>query len=269
MALLLLSGLIVATSAAGAAVAQTSPAPSATSAEPHAAFVAEASRRFGIPELWIGAVKRAESAGDVRAISSAGAMGLMQIMPGTGRVCAPVMASVMIPTIRAIIFSQALPICAKCSTVTAMSPRCLVPIMPVLPATMPICGQAARCLPKRAPTSRSSLRNSARRRHPAHRPTHRRPPQIGVRPRSSSCGPLTRVLSFHDRATRIRTITGPRSRRAHPIRPNRWTCPSSSLAPTREHRDEPVRQPSQPVAPSRSMEGARDRGTHNNRTMAG
>ena len=83
MALFLLSGLIVATSAAGAAVAQTSPAPSTTSAEPHAAFVAEASRRFGIPELWIVSVKRAESAGDVRAISSAGAMGLMQIMPGT------------------------------------------------------------------------------------------------------------------------------------------------------------------------------------------
>lgn len=83
MAILLLSGLIVATSAAGGAIAQTSPALGTTSAEPHAAFVAEASRRFGIPELWIVAVKRAESAGDVRAISSAGAMGLMQIMPGT------------------------------------------------------------------------------------------------------------------------------------------------------------------------------------------
>ncbi|MBB3880243.1 MULTISPECIES: lytic transglycosylase domain-containing protein [Sphingomonas] len=83
MAILLLSGLIVATSTAGGAIAQTSPALGTTSAEPHAAFVAEASRRFGIPELWIVAVKRAESAGDVRAISSAGAMGLMQIMPGT------------------------------------------------------------------------------------------------------------------------------------------------------------------------------------------
>jgi soluble lytic murein transglycosylase-like protein len=50
---------------------------------PRAAFVAEASQRFGIPEHWIVAVKRAESAGDVRAISSAGAMGLMQIMPDT------------------------------------------------------------------------------------------------------------------------------------------------------------------------------------------
>jgi soluble lytic murein transglycosylase-like protein len=43
--------------------------------DPHAAFVTEASQRFGIPEHWIVAVKRAESAGDVRAISSAGALG--------------------------------------------------------------------------------------------------------------------------------------------------------------------------------------------------
>lgn len=52
-------------------------------ADPHAAHIAEASRRFGIPEHWIRAVMHAESAGDVRAISSAGAMGLMQVMPAT------------------------------------------------------------------------------------------------------------------------------------------------------------------------------------------
>src|SRR3546814_3421210 len=43
----------------------------------------EASRRFGIPQAWIWAVMRAESAGDVRAVSHAGALGLMQIMPAT------------------------------------------------------------------------------------------------------------------------------------------------------------------------------------------
>jgi hypothetical protein len=48
-----------------------------------ATFVAEASRRFGIPAAWIRAVMRAESFGDVRAISPKGAMGLMQIMPET------------------------------------------------------------------------------------------------------------------------------------------------------------------------------------------
>ena len=37
----------------------------------------------GIPERWIWAVMRVESNGDVRAVSTAGAMGLMQIMPGT------------------------------------------------------------------------------------------------------------------------------------------------------------------------------------------
>jgi hypothetical protein len=50
---------------------------------PFAAFVLEASQRFGIPAAWIHAVMRAESFGDVSAISPKGAMGLMQIMPET------------------------------------------------------------------------------------------------------------------------------------------------------------------------------------------
>lgn len=50
---------------------------------PFAAFTAEASQRFGIPATWIRAVMRAESFGDVRAISPKGAIGLMQIMPET------------------------------------------------------------------------------------------------------------------------------------------------------------------------------------------
>lgn len=45
--------------------------------------VTEASRRFGLPESWIYAVMRTESAGRIGAVSSAGAMGLMQLMPGT------------------------------------------------------------------------------------------------------------------------------------------------------------------------------------------
>ena len=51
--------------------------------DPHGAHIAEASQRFGIPAHWIRAVLRAESAGDVRAISEAGAIGLMQVMPDT------------------------------------------------------------------------------------------------------------------------------------------------------------------------------------------
>lgn len=46
-------------------------------------FLTEASARFRIPEEWIRAVLAAESAHDIRAVSSAGAMGLTQVMPGT------------------------------------------------------------------------------------------------------------------------------------------------------------------------------------------
>ncbi len=70
-------------SASGVATAQCAPIVRAAASDPHAAHIAEASRRFGIPERWIRAVLRVESAGDVRAISSAGAMGLMQVMPDT------------------------------------------------------------------------------------------------------------------------------------------------------------------------------------------
>lgn len=48
-----------------------------------AQYVDEASKRFLIPSSWIWAVMKVESAGDVRALSNKGAMGLMQIMPRT------------------------------------------------------------------------------------------------------------------------------------------------------------------------------------------
>jgi hypothetical protein len=54
-----------------------------TAYAPFAAFIAEASQRFGIPAAWIRAVMRAESVGDIRALSPKGAIGLMQIMPET------------------------------------------------------------------------------------------------------------------------------------------------------------------------------------------
>ncbi|MYZ49095.1 lytic transglycosylase domain-containing protein [Propylenella binzhouense] len=52
-------------------------------ADPYAIYVAEASLRFGVPESWIRAVMRVESAGDPAATSPKGAMGLMQVMPQT------------------------------------------------------------------------------------------------------------------------------------------------------------------------------------------
>lgn len=55
----------------------------ATSVESFAPFITEASRRFAIPAQWIRGVMQLESSGNGRAISPKGALGLMQIMPGT------------------------------------------------------------------------------------------------------------------------------------------------------------------------------------------
>lgn len=66
-----------------AALAQGAPSERTATAHPYAAHVADAARRFGIPERWIWAVMHVESRGNSRAVSHAGAMGLMQIMPAT------------------------------------------------------------------------------------------------------------------------------------------------------------------------------------------
>jgi D-alanyl-D-alanine carboxypeptidase len=57
--------------------------PPGTSDDPWGPYVREASARYGVPEQWIRAVMRQESDGHEQAVSSAGAMGLMQIMPDT------------------------------------------------------------------------------------------------------------------------------------------------------------------------------------------
>lgn len=46
-------------------------------------LVRQAAERNAIPPAWVRAVLQAESAGDPHAVSGAGAMGLMQLMPGT------------------------------------------------------------------------------------------------------------------------------------------------------------------------------------------
>lgn len=63
--------------------AQAGPPEASRDVSPYSGFVAEAARRFDIPERWIWAVMRVESRGRVRAVSPKGAMGLMQIMPDT------------------------------------------------------------------------------------------------------------------------------------------------------------------------------------------
>lgn len=67
----------------GPSIAQANAVHQSEPGDPYAAHIAEASRRFAVPAAWIRAVIRKESAGDARAVSSAGALGLMQIMPGT------------------------------------------------------------------------------------------------------------------------------------------------------------------------------------------
>jgi hypothetical protein len=57
--------------------------PNELSVPPFAAFITEASKRFGVPENWIRAVMHAESRAKPRARSSKGATGLIQIMPKT------------------------------------------------------------------------------------------------------------------------------------------------------------------------------------------
>ncbi|WP_067219084.1 lytic transglycosylase domain-containing protein [Stappia indica] len=78
-----LSGLALIAAATPPVMAQAAPPVGAASVDPHAVHITEASQRFGIPEAWIVAVIQAESAGDVHAVSSVGAMGLMQVMPDT------------------------------------------------------------------------------------------------------------------------------------------------------------------------------------------
>lgn len=76
--------------ALGAAALLWSATAAASPVDRWAPEIARASARFGIPAAWIRRVMRAESGGRTRAggrpiVSTAGAMGLMQLMPGTWR----------------------------------------------------------------------------------------------------------------------------------------------------------------------------------------
>jgi soluble lytic murein transglycosylase-like protein len=75
-------GSISAVSAASVKT-QSAPVVATNPVNPFAGYIADASRRFGIPESWIRAVMRVESRGQVKAVSPKGAIGLMQIMPDT------------------------------------------------------------------------------------------------------------------------------------------------------------------------------------------
>ena len=81
--LLLLPGLLLAIASPSMGRAQVFPQERATPTDPIGAAIAEASRRFTIPLHWIRAVIATESNGNAHAVSPAGAMGLMQVMPST------------------------------------------------------------------------------------------------------------------------------------------------------------------------------------------
>jgi len=79
----MLLGALLALAVAGGARAQFQVPASPSALGPWDAHIREAAGRFGVPEVWIREVMRLESGGSARAISHAGAMGLMQVMPGT------------------------------------------------------------------------------------------------------------------------------------------------------------------------------------------
>ena len=83
VARIVLCGLLAGAIISDAARAETASSRTTQRSNPYAAYIAEAALRFGIPAHWIVAVMHVESAGDARAVSAKGAMGLMQIMPGT------------------------------------------------------------------------------------------------------------------------------------------------------------------------------------------
>ena len=82
-AFVLLGGLWITGILPAAAAAQSSSAVTSTARGRYEIHIAEAAKRFRLPPTWIRAVLGAESAGDQRATSSKGAMGLMQIVPDT------------------------------------------------------------------------------------------------------------------------------------------------------------------------------------------
>ncbi|PYD62369.1 lytic transglycosylase domain-containing protein [Gluconacetobacter entanii] len=57
--------------------------PMSAQAKTYDLLITEAAARMQVPPEWIAAVLQSESAGDMKAVSAKGAMGLMQLMPAT------------------------------------------------------------------------------------------------------------------------------------------------------------------------------------------
>lgn len=82
-ALVLLVGMPAVCMPGAPARTQSAPPAIQAVADPYAALIAEAARRFAIPAAWLRAIMHIESRGDRHAVSPKGAMGLMQLMPET------------------------------------------------------------------------------------------------------------------------------------------------------------------------------------------
>ena len=80
---IVMMSLLAVTSVAGAQQPSLPSRPMLIASDAMTEFITEASQRFGVPDTWIRAVMQVESAGDSNSTSSAGAMGLMQVMPQT------------------------------------------------------------------------------------------------------------------------------------------------------------------------------------------
>jgi soluble lytic murein transglycosylase-like protein len=126
-------------------------------ADPFAAFITEASQRFGVPASWIRSVMRVESAGDVHALSPKGAMGLMQIMPETWAILRArygLGADPYDPHDNILAGAACLRELNDRYGAAGFSP----PTTPARRATRTIWRPAGHCLPRRAPTSPRSRR---------------------------------------------------------------------------------------------------------------
>jgi hypothetical protein len=78
----MISALLLLPGDSKACAATTANAP-VLSIAPYEPYVQESAQRFAVPAAWIRAVIAVESAGNATAVSPKGAMGLMQLMPGT------------------------------------------------------------------------------------------------------------------------------------------------------------------------------------------
>ncbi|BBT66394.1 hypothetical protein WP8S18E04_17780 [Aeromonas caviae] len=148
------------------------------------------------------------------------------------------MASAAIPTTRATTSLQARPICARCSTATAMSARCLRPITPAPAAMTSTARRAARFPPRHAPMSPRSPRSLAARLHRMRRCNHRHRRPTGARHRYSSCARTTRELPPRRRPRCKQATAALPFRRATPPVRSRRTAVFSWRAPATGERHE-------------------------------